>query len=603
MIHTQTISVQVYTHHKVVWDTPASRRMNTKQAPNSDFYAQLLIFASMKKKTPFRLNRKAFHTHNLAWLFVLLFPLLPQAATYYGNPSNYTTYFSLLQPGDSLLLEAGSYYDRMNLDDVVGTEDHPIVISGPLSGSGSAVLYGNACCNTISIERCAYLKIQNLLLDGQDIPYIDAVKAEGTLGNWAHHITIENLLIINHGGAPLTVGISTKCPAWGWVIRNNHIIEPGLGLYLGDSDGSAPFVAGLVEYNLVLNPLRYCMQIKHQNVGTRDVPGMPTQAHTTIRYNVFAKDENNDSDAPRPNLLVGAFPATGAGANDYYEIYGNLLFQNPTEGLFQGTGHFGFYDNLLINYYNNGWGILSFPHNSFAPRNTNYFNNTIYTESYGIEIYNPNADYDQRVVGNAVFSPIPFSLHANVHEEDNISDDDYNIVNYLQNPYGPLNQTDYRPLSGALTGPPIDATPFQQYDRYNYDFEGRIRGWEYRGAYIESDELIWTTALEIRPEVNLLPVSIWELLPDDYFHVEVSPNPAGGEPLRLSANIPRAGTFFLELYDNHGRTLWQKKQDVQAGLWQEWIEPGLWAKGLYLLKWSFRDAQGRFYEGSEKVVY
>lgn len=65
------------------------------------------------------------------------------------------------------------------------------------------------------------------MLDGRDLP-VDAVKAEGH-ADWAHHITLENLLIRvrGHGNNQQTVGISTKCPAWGWVIRDNEIIGAG----------------------------------------------------------------------------------------------------------------------------------------------------------------------------------------------------------------------------------------------------------------------------------------------------------------------------------------------------------------------------------------
>ncbi len=530
-----------------------------------------------------------------AFLLLCLFlvPAPVPATTYYGTPSDYTTYFSLLQPGDSLLLEAGDYYDRMNLDDIVGSEDAPIVISGPVSG-GSAILYGNACCNTVSIERCAYLVIRHLVLDGQDIPYIDAVKAEGSSGNWAHHITLEDLLIINHGGASLTVGISTKCPAWNWVIRHNTLIEPGVGLYLGNSDGSAPFVAGLVEYNLVLNPRRYCMQIKHQNVGTRDVAGMPTQAHTTIRYNVFSKDEGGDADTPRPNLLVGAFPASGAGSDDYYEIYGNFLWQNPTEGLFQGTGNLAFYDNLLVNYYSNGWGVLSFPHNNFAPREVNYFQNTIYTTSYGIEMYNVDAAYEQNVSGNAIFSPIALQLDGAVNAVNNfLADPPELIETYLQNPYASLGEADYRPAPGYMAADPlIDLSPFVQYDRYERDFEGRQRNGSYYGAYLPSDELLWVPDLEIRPEVQLLPVDVLSLFPAEKFYLRASPNPMSGDVLRLSANIPAPGRLSLFLSDLNGHTLWTRSEEFGEGLWVQQVTLPHLPKGIYILKWEYKNRHG-----------
>ena len=105
---------------------------------------------------------------------------------------------------------------------------------------------------------------------------VDAVKSERP-ARYAHHITLENLLIRGHGNNQQTVGISTKCPAWNWVIRHNTIIGAGTGMYLGDSDGSAPFVAGVIEQNLIVDTIGYNLQIKHQRPRP-DVAGMPFDA-------------------------------------------------------------------------------------------------------------------------------------------------------------------------------------------------------------------------------------------------------------------------------------------------------------------------------------
>ena len=80
---------------------------------------------------------------------------------------------------------------------------------------------------------------------------MDGVKAEGTAGNWAHHVTIEKLNIVNYGVDQQAVGISTKCPAWNWIIRSNIIIGAGTGMYLGNSSGNMPFVNGIIENNLI----------------------------------------------------------------------------------------------------------------------------------------------------------------------------------------------------------------------------------------------------------------------------------------------------------------------------------------------------------------
>ncbi len=195
-----------------------------------------------------------------------------------------------------------------------------------------AVFTARPCCNTVSITDSSYLEIRNLELDGLGLDGVDAVKAEGPSGdaNFAHHITIENLYIHGHDTGQQTVGISTKCPAWDWVIRRNVIASAGTGMYLGNSDGSAPFVNGLVEGNLVVDTIGYNVQIKHQN-NRPALPGMPASGTTIVRHNVFSKANNASTGVDaRPNLLVGHWPLSGPGQDDVYLIYGNFFWANPT---------------------------------------------------------------------------------------------------------------------------------------------------------------------------------------------------------------------------------------------------------------------------------
>lgn len=433
--------------------------------------------------------------------FVILFY---QAQVIDADPGNYTTLLSGLQPGDTLLLAPGTYTDGLNVFNLEGDPDLPIVIMG--SGP-STVFEGNACCNTVSLKTSAYVVIRDFKIDGLDIPYIDAVKAEGTDGNWTHHITIENLDIVNHDGAPLTVGISTKCTSWDWIIRGNRIVEAGVGMYLGNSDGSAPFVNGIVEYNLIVDPVRYCMQIKHQNEGTRDIPGMTLNGKTIIRHNVLSKAGNSDPATARPNLLVGNFPASGDGENDYYEIYGNFLWQNPSEGLFQGTGNFAFYNNLLVNHQPGGWGFFSFPHNNFAPRNIHVFNNTIASSNWGIEINNPSSDFEQIVRGNAIFSANPLELDALVIEEQNITSSFGDANNYVVNVTEEIDDLDLSPLATLQTAD-IPFSEFSLYEDFDVDFDGNTKGWDFRGAYANIGAPLWDLELTQIP----FPTSIKELV-------------------------------------------------------------------------------------------
>ena len=81
--------------------------------------------------------------------------------------------------------------------------------------------------------------MRNLELDGRNLP-VDAVKAEGH-SHYADFVTLEHLYHSRPCATQQNVGISTKCPALGWVIRDNRIERVGTGMYLGDSDGSDAF--------------------------------------------------------------------------------------------------------------------------------------------------------------------------------------------------------------------------------------------------------------------------------------------------------------------------------------------------------------------------
>ncbi|MCF6348776.1 MAG: T9SS type A sorting domain-containing protein [Flavobacteriaceae bacterium] len=451
---------------------------------------------------------------NLALTLIMIFTVIAtNANTYNANSSNYTTYLSMLSPGDTLNLAAGNYTNRLNIFSMVGTATNPIVIIG--SGN-STVFLGNACCNTVSIKKSAYVILKNFKLDGQDLE-IDGIKAEGTTGNWAHHITIENITIVNHGYDQLIVGISTKCPAWDWIVRGCTIDGAGTGMYFGNSNGKDPFVNGIIENNLVKNTLGYSMQIKHQNVNLRNIAGMTLNGKTIIRNNVFSKQNNSSSGgSARPNLLVGNFPATGDGVNDYYEIYGNFLWQNPYESLFQGTGNIIFYDNVGVNYAG-GSGIAIQNHNGFQPRDIKIFNNTIVSDdNWGIRLMNTDPTYQKYVYGNAVFSDHATPIRivgggvSTANLSENITDIITNANNYVNDASNNISTLDLYPSTGsALNSTLIPNTLFSIYTDYDKDFNSDSKNWRYRGAYSgEGTNPGWHLAIEIKPDdTNTLGIS------------------------------------------------------------------------------------------------
>lgn len=404
-----------------------------------------------------------------------------RAAIIPADPSNYRSLIPTLQPGDTLELAAGDYPDGLPITDLEGTANDPIVITGPESG-GPAVLLGNGSRNTVSIRRSAYITIRYLTMDGLLIDNVDAVKLEGDADNWGHHITIEHCTIVNHDANQQTVGISTKAPAWDWIIRHNVIHSAGTGLYLGNSNGEAPFVRGLIEFNLVADPEGYCMEIKHQNPRPQ-LAGMPPDGSVTlIRHNVFIKDDDPSGSGDRPNVLIGHLPLSGDGQNDHYEVYGNFFFHNPREALFQGEGNLHLHDNIFVDA-GAGWAAVNIrPHND-VPREVLVYNNTVYTADTGITVTGVSTGFAQVVMGNAIFASNPLNLGGNVQQGDNVVDAVASAATYVTSPSLDLATMDFYPVAGQLTGAAIDTALLTSDVDHDRDFNGTLKDFTYRGAY------------------------------------------------------------------------------------------------------------------------
>lgn len=393
----------------------------------------------------------------------------------HGNPTNYRELLSKLSAGDTLLLKTGIYRNGFPIHSLSGNPGHPIVIKGQRENKKISVFLGRSGHNTISIVNSCHIKIENLVINGMGLE-VDAIKAEN-YSKWAHHIVLEDLLILGHDANQQIVGISTKCPAWNWEIRRVIIKNAGTGIYLGNSDGSAPFVNGIIEYNLIFNTLGYNLQIKHQIVRPQ-ISGMPASSTTIIRHNVFSKNHNGaKGDMARPNVLVGHWPLSGVGVNDIYQIYGNLFYENPDEALFQGEGNIALYNNLLVNDY--GTAINIQPHND-VPKMVIIFNNTIVAKDVGIRILGASNDYQQIVVANAVFASKPINA---VNQEDNFKNSFAAISNYLNNPNGTIDELDLYPRPGRLGATPYNTSLFDKFIDWNLDFNGKRRSAIFRGAY------------------------------------------------------------------------------------------------------------------------
>jgi hypothetical protein len=399
------------------------------------------------------------------------------AEDYLATPQDYREVLGRLQPGDALVLAPGRYYDNLPLHDLAGTAAQPITIRGS-SGPEPTTFVARDGANTVSLKDSAYLIVDALVLDGYGRE-ADAVKAESSSKS-VHHITLSRLTIINYDLDQATVGISAHCATWGWIIRDNVIDGAGTGLYLGRSDGTAPFVGGLIEGNVVRNTKGYNLQIKHQ-IAREALPGMPRdRQETVIRNNVFVKSQGAaEAQSARPNVLVGHFPPSGLGSTDTYVIYANLFYDNPTEALFQGEGNTTLYNNVFVN--PRGAAVHIQPHNG-RPRHVQFFHNTVVARDAGVHITGVEQGHHPVVFGNAVFSNQPASIA--LFARDNTAMSWAQARDHLRAPFLEPPALDVSPKEDALIGShAVMHSSVLHLPGWDLDFDGVRRERNVAGAF------------------------------------------------------------------------------------------------------------------------
>jgi len=349
---------------------------------------------------------------------------------------------------------------------------------GPAIDLRGARFLARPGASTVSLLDVSHLVIRNLELDGRNQP-VDAVKAEGH-GHYANYVTLEKLYIHDHAASQQNVGISSKCPAFGWIVRDNRIERVGTGMYFGNSDGNAPFVAGLIEGNRVSDTIGYNLQIKHQKSRPAGMPEPETSHDTVIRRNFFAKEVAWPGPEARPNVLVGHEPSDGPGSQDRVLVYANLFWQNPSEALFQGEGNLAIYDNLFVN--EHGHAVHIQPHND-VPRQVDLFDNTVLARGHGIRILRREGAqaWPQRVLRNLVFAEQPIQ---GGEASDNLTGSFEAAARTLKNPYADLRQLDLAPraaLAGEIRPDPLRLAGYPDSET---DFDGHARSAALLGACV-----------------------------------------------------------------------------------------------------------------------
>ncbi len=420
----------------------------------------------------------------LVWLVCL--PAAPaRAADVTAGPSDYTSILPTLEAGDTLTLEAGTYTDLLNVTDLSGTPSDWITITGPASGDPAVfVADPGPCCNTVEIRNSSYVVIRSITIDGNMVDGAFGLSAGGGTSNLVHHITVEDCTFVGHDAGQQTVAISTKTPTWGWTIRGNRIVGAGTGMYLGNSDGTSPFLASVIEHNLVMDTMGYSVQIKWQQPRP-DVAGMPAgPSSTIIRHNVFIKNDRASPSGDRPNLLVGGFPATGPGSEDIYEIYGNVFYHNPRESLLQASGRVTIHDNVFVDV---AGTAVTLQDHDLPLRLARVYNNTIHAAGRGISV-SGTIDQGAWAVGNLIFASTPLS-GSWTGESDNMSDAVDQAHLYVASPTLVLGEMDFYPLPGRCQGTALDLSAFAGDTEHDLDFNSASKGgFTFRGAYAGEGE-------------------------------------------------------------------------------------------------------------------
>lgn len=439
-------------------------------------------------------------------IMVFLLPAVSLGADIDADPTNYRTLVDTLGPGDTLRLAPGDYRDCLRISGRHGEANNPIVVEGADVFGGGVVFYGANCTGirsaTIFVEDSSHLVIRNIEIDGEGATANGIRAGYGTVA--VHNVTVEGMYIHDNDPNNQHSAVGVFSTSWDWHIRNNRFERNGLGMYLGDSDGSAPFIRGIIEHNLILNPRGYGFQIKHQSVRAA-VAGMPQDDSVTIvRRNVIVKAANaGGANDARPNLLIGDLPPSGVGTNDRYEVYQNFFFENASgvETLFQGEGNLSIHDNIFVNTFA-GPGIVIRPHNG-AVRDVAIFHNTFLTTGNAVAA----SGGPTVVVANAAYGD-GASLLTGTDVRDNVTGTLTEAATTFIDVTPTLGDLDLYPAHPfpLSVDPAPDLGPLANRTDADVDFNGNARTPSWVGAYAGAGANPgWPLAAEVRPVDNRPP--------------------------------------------------------------------------------------------------
>jgi hypothetical protein len=253
-------------------------------------------------------------------LFLMIFLAISFSNITVDNVTDLLSRTSALQPGDTLLVQPGTYtLATWNIRNIQGTQDRWIVIMA----NGNAIIEGNStCCNLVQLQDVHYIKIigfEITMASGVG-GSIDGINIKG---NYSSHIVLEDLYI--HDMSFTGIGMWPDSVAH-ITLRNSEIARcAGSGIYWGYPQTSIIHDI-LIEHNYIhhcptdhTESTYYGIQIKGWCYRARILDNV---MHDVSGYS-------------RSGIIVyyGRRPLVGDAPEDMNIVRGNVLWNGRNEGI------------------------------------------------------------------------------------------------------------------------------------------------------------------------------------------------------------------------------------------------------------------------------
>jgi len=268
-----------------------------------------------------------------------------------------------LQPGDEIILKAGTYRDIRRLEiSQRGKAGQPITIR---AADGAKVIFKrpDAKQNTINLAGCQHLIIRDFEITGGDA----AIRIGKKGPHSAKSITLENLHIHHIGGVAITANYPGEVYE-SLTLRHNHIHHTGghgEGFYLGSNNKPDGSTNGYIFDSVIEN--NHIHNLKGGTVSQGDGIEIKDGSYGNIVRDNVIHDTNYpgiivyDTDGKSPNIIER-----------------NVIWNTGDYGI-QAAADAVIRNNIIFD--TGGYGIASMNHQSAIVGNLSILHNTILSKS------------------------------------------------------------------------------------------------------------------------------------------------------------------------------------------------------------------------------